>query len=88
MVTYVVLSILAKNNLWSKEIHEAISSVTSSKISLDEKSLHRTLRRLEKYGLISHKKIDGQKTGAKRRVYFIAHAGEKFINIINDKYKF
>jgi DNA-binding PadR family transcriptional regulator len=88
MVTYVVLSILAKNNLWSKEIHEAISSVTSSKISLDEKSLHRTLRRLEKYGLISHKKIDGQKTGAERKVYSITEDGKSFLDLINNNYLF
>lgn len=88
MVTYVVLSVLTNNNLWSREIHEEINSATNSKISLDEKSLHRVLRRLEKNGLINHKKRDGKKTGAERKVYSITEDGKSFLDLINNNYLF
>jgi DNA-binding PadR family transcriptional regulator len=88
MATYVILSILAKESSWSKEIHKAIKSVTNSKLSLDEKSLHRSLRRLEKYGLINHEKRGGKKTGAERKVYSITEDGQKFLDLINKNYLF
>jgi DNA-binding PadR family transcriptional regulator len=84
--SYIILSTLEERDLWSKQIHARIFEMTKSKLSLDDKSLHRAMRRLESQGLVSHSNDRGNKTGAKRKIYSVTESGRTLLNLIREKY--
>lgn len=86
ITTYLLLSILEKSEMWSKQIHEELSALSFGKLALDGKSLHRTLRRLEKQSLVTYRLESGDKTGAKRKIYSITPEGSHLLRTIKNKY--
>ncbi len=84
LVTVLILKSLEVKPLWSKGILDRIEDLSETKVSLDEKSLYRALRRLEKTGLISHESEQVKKTGAKRKIYEVSEFGVKFLQSINE----
>lgn len=84
--TYIILTILNKESMWSKQIKGSISKLSYNKLDMDDKSLYRALRRLEKQGLITHSTEKGQKTGLSRNIYSISGDGRLFLKKIREDY--
>ncbi len=64
---------------YSDEILAHIELKVGNTWSVDEKSLHRTLRRLERLGLATHTLQPGQKTGAQRKFYSLTESGARLL---------
>lgn len=80
MVTLLILFALTESPMWSKELEQWLKK--TSGWELNERSLHRTLKRMAKLGLIQYKEVDAPKTGASRKVYMISESGISFLNQI------
>ncbi|MBP6880292.1 helix-turn-helix transcriptional regulator [Candidatus Saccharibacteria bacterium] len=83
LTTLLLLMAVKEKQLWSKEIILKIDNISVGKIEIDEKSLYRALRRLEKLELVKHTTKKAEKTGAKRKFYKTTELGFKFIDSVN-----
>ncbi len=82
VTSLLILVSLRQKPLWSKEIMRAIAKKTDGQIELDEKSLHRALRRLLAQDLVVHTTDEGHKTGALRKVYSLTPLGKNYLTRI------
>jgi DNA-binding PadR family transcriptional regulator len=82
LATVFILLSLTSSPKWSKEIADFIFKQTNWQITLDQKSLHRALRRLESLSLISSTLQPAPKTGARRKIYSLTDQGTTFLNQI------
>lgn len=82
--TRLLLKAVADKPRYSKEIHDYIGKEIDGKWSINEKSMHRTLRRLSKLDLIKHteKKVKG--SGLKKKVYSITPHGSAVLEAMID----
>ncbi len=84
--TYLLLNLLETHSLWSKPIRQKLEEISLSRLVMDDKSLYRALRRLEKQGLITHTTDIGQKTGLKRKIFCISDEGRLLLKNIRANY--
>lgn len=77
MVTVLILTALKNKPMWSKELETWLSRVAGWE--LNERSLHRSLKRMADLGLITYKELGVPKTGANRKVYEVTKLGLGFL---------
>lgn len=80
MVTLLIMLALVERNMWSKELEEWLKRVADWE--LNERSLHRTLKRMAGLGLIRYEEVNAAKTGANRKVYMLTGGGRLFLKEI------
>lgn len=81
--TRLLLKAVADKPRYSKEIHDYINKEIDGRWSINEKSMHRTLRRLDKLDLINFKEEKIIKTGLKKKVYSITPHGSVVLRAMN-----
>lgn len=86
ITSILILKSLENQPKWSQQIHQQLELMSGSKLSLDQRSLHRALRRLNSSGLIELEKKSGEKREAKHKFYKITEDGRDLLNLILDKY--
>lgn len=82
-VSYLVLTALATQNMWSKDIEQWIKQSTGWEMS--ERSLYRVLRRMEKQGSIEFTSEAVARTGAERKVFTITPEGQAILESIRNE---
>ncbi len=75
-LVYVIMVALAEGPKWSGDLLTYIEDITGGAWGVDDRSLYRALRRLEKTELVKHSKMDASGTGAKRKVFEITESGQ------------
>ena len=75
-----VLLALTSAPAWSGEIRLFITRASGGELSVDEQSLHRTLRRLEGLNVITHTAQSVAGTGARRKVYELTGSGGRLLD--------
>lgn len=81
--TRLLLEAISDKPRYSGEIHEYINKSIGGKWSINEKSMHRTLRRLDKLDLVSFNQESTAKTGLKKKVYSITPSGKAILGKMN-----
>lgn len=81
--TKLLLRAVSDKPRYSKEIHDYLNDKIDNKWSINEKSMHRTLRRLSDLDLIDYKQAKSAKTGLKRKVYSITPSGARVLREIS-----
>ena len=76
-VSFLVLSALKDNKMWSKDLESWIRTTTGWNIS--ERSLYRVLRRMQKQGSIQFEAEPVARTGAERKVYAMTPEGKSLL---------
>ena len=79
MVSLLIMLALFESPMWSKELEEWLKNVAGWE--LNERSLHRTLKRMAALGLISFTEVDAPKTGASRKVFELSDLGVSFLEL-------
>lgn len=74
--TRLILQALHDKPRYSKEIHSFIEGQINGAWSIDDKSMHRVLRRLSSIDLIAHDEQVVKGTGRKRKVYRLTAHGD------------
>ncbi len=74
-----VLQAVAKDAKYPKQIEVYINEKVDGLWSVDEKSLHRTMRRLSNLDLVDYDERQAPKTGAKRKYYSITESGARIL---------
>lgn len=64
---------------WSADLLAFIEDVTGGAWGVDDRSLYRALRRLEKAQLVRHAKQATAGTGAKRKVFELTGSGQRVL---------
>lgn len=75
-----VLLALASAPAWAGEIRLFLARASGGELSVDEQSLHRTLRRLEGLNVITHTAQSVAGTGARRKVYELTGSGARLLD--------
>ena len=76
-LSYLVLTALQKEHMWSKDLGDWISQKTDWTVT--EKGLYRLLRRMQKQGSIVFTSEPAARTGAERKVFKITAEGEALL---------
>lgn len=71
-----ILELLTESSKDTKEITTAITKKTGGSWSVDDKSIHRTMRRLEKLDLVCSEKLSVKGTGLKKKLYSVTDHGK------------
>lgn len=74
-VAYLIMLGLKHRPSWSAELLQFIDDATGGHWGVDERSLYRALRRLEKTELVTHGEVAAAGTGAKRKVFQLTASG-------------
>lgn len=82
-LSYLILSALQKQPMWSKGLEKYIADVTGWGIS--ERALYRVLNRMHKQGSIEFTSETAERTGAERKVYVVSAEGKALLNAIKDE---
>jgi DNA-binding PadR family transcriptional regulator len=78
-LTLFILLCLARQASWSSQIRTFVGELTQGRVSVDEQSLHRALRRVQGLNLIVHSELPVPGTGARRKVYELTQSGERVL---------
>ena len=79
-LSFLVLSALEKEPMWSKDLTQWITRTTGWTIT--EKGLYRVLRRMQKQGNIIFSLEAAARTGAERKVYQVTPEGKALLVIM------
>mgnify|MGYP003403000344 CR=1 FL=1 len=78
-LSFLVLSTLKNEELWSLEIRNSIIESTGWTIS--DRAFYKLLKRMNSQGVIEHKLIAGKNTGSDRKVYKLTHLGIQLLKL-------
>ncbi len=81
--TKIILQATSEKPCSSQDLHKEVNKKTGGKWEINEKSMHRSLRRLTDLDLISFKKVNTPKTGLKTKLYSITESGEVVLSKIH-----
>lgn len=79
-LVHLLMVALADGPKWSGDLATFIDDKTGGEWSVDERSLYRALRRLERSEVIEHIKEAVPGTGAKRKVFAITASGQRVLD--------
>lgn len=82
-LSYLILSALQKQSMWSKELERYITSTTGWSIS--ERALYRVLNRMQKQGSIEFRTEAAERTGAERKVYAVSPEGKALLSAMQSE---
>lgn len=74
-----ILLALVRESSWSSQIRDFITALTGGRLTVDEQSLYRALRRVEGLNLITHTDQAAPGTGARRKSYALTGSGERVL---------
>lgn len=78
-LVHLILVGLAQSPKWSAEVVAFVEEMTDGEWGVDERSLYRALRRLERSELVEHATTDAPRTGAKRKTYRLTDSGRRVL---------
>ncbi len=79
-LVHILMVALAHGPKWSGDLVDFIDNVNGGAWGVDERSLYRALRRLERSEVIEHHKESVPGTGAKRKVFTITASGRRVLD--------
>lgn len=82
-LSYIILTALTKQPMWSKELEHFVVETTGWSIS--ERALYRVLNRMQKQGSIDFSAEAAERTGAERKVYSLSPEGKVLYSALRNE---